>query len=178
MQLITPVQIRSRFDISNHKNDDVINTSIVAIENVYLKSYLTNEFYAFLLENANVSPSNALVDRLMSGGIYEMSPFKKHFNGLIDAVCHLVYAHLLIHQSFVTRYGAVNKTDARSQNQTYADLVAQISRNASIGKQYIEDVIEYLNTLDAEDYTIEAIYIIKVQANKCFHVDGILNEWI
>lgn len=178
MQLVTPAQIRSKFDLTIHKDDDYINTSIEAVENVYLKAYLTNELYSFLLENVNVSPANELADKLMSGGIYEMSPYKKHFNGLTEAVCFLAYADLLIKQTVVTRYGAVNKTDARSQNQTYSELVTQISRLSSVGKKYLEDVIEYLNTLDAEDYTIEAIYITKAQANKCFRVDGILNEWI
>ena len=178
MQLVTPAQIRSKFDLTIHKDDDYINTSIGAIENTYLKPYLTNELYSFLLENANVSPANELADKLMSGGIYEMSPFKKHFNGLTEAVCFLTYADLLIKQTIVTRYGAVNKTDARSQNQTYSELVTQISRLSAVGKKYIEDVIEYINTLDAEDYTIEANYITLAQGNKCFRVDGILNEWI
>jgi hypothetical protein len=180
MTLITPQNIRDRFDLSLHKDDDVINMSISAIENSYLKPMLTKQLYAYLLGSVNVSPERPFSTFVMSGGLYDESPFKVHINGLIDAVCTLVYADLLIKQTFVTRYGAANKTDARSQNKEYNELNTQISRYANIGKKYIEDVRAYIDGLDAEDPDLseEKNVIELIQLNEAFTVDGILNEWI
>lgn len=180
MQLITPQNIKDRHDVSFHKNDSVIESSISAIENTYLKPMLTKELYAYLLGSVNVSPERPFSTFVMSGGLYDMSPFKVHINGLIDAVSALVYADLLIKQTIVTRYGAVNKTDTRSQNKDYNELNTQISRYANIGKKYIEDVRAYIDTLDFNDSNLsdEKHVIELVQLNKCFTVDGILNEWI
>lgn len=180
MQLVTAQQVKDRHDVSFHKNDTVINSSISAIENTYLKPMLTKELYAYLLSSTNASPVRSFTTFVMDGGLYDMSPFTVHINGLIDAVCALVYADLLIKQTIVTRYGAVNKTDTRSQNKEYNELNTQISRYASIGKKYIEDVRTYIETLDSEDASLteEKNVIDKVQLNECFTVDGILNEWI
>jgi len=180
MQLITAQNIKDRHDVSFHKSDDVINSSISAIENAYLKPMLTKECYAYLLGSVNASPERPFSVFVMSGGLYDMSPFKVHINGLIDAVCMLVYADLLIKQTIVTRYGAVNKTDSRSQNKEYNELNTQISRYANTGKKYIEDVRAYIDSLDSADpdFSDEKNIIELIQKNECFTVDGILNEWI
>ncbi len=180
MQLITPQNIRDRYDVSFHKDDNVILSSISAIENTYLKPMLTKECYAYLLGSVNVSPERQFSIFVMDGGLYDASPFKVHINGLIDAVSALVYADLLIKQTVVTRYGAVNKTDVRSQNKDYNELNTQISRYANIGKKYIEDVRAYIDSLDADDPDLsdEKNIIELIQKNVSFAVDGILNEWI
>jgi hypothetical protein len=180
MQLITAQNIRDRFDVSFHKDDNVIDSSISAIENTYLKPMLTKQLYAYLLGSVNSSPERPFTTFVMSGGLYDESPFKVHINGLVDAVSSLVYADLLIKQTIVTRYGAVNKTDARSQNKDYNELNTQISRYANTGKKYIEDVRAYIHSLDATDPSLsdEKNVIELVQKNESFTVDGILNEWI
>ncbi len=180
MQLITAQNVKDRYDVSFHKDESVINSSISAIENAYIKPMLTKECYAYLLGTVDVSPERPFSVFVMSGGLYDMSPFKNHLNGLIDAVCALVYADLLIKQTIVTRYGAVNKTDQRSQNKEYNELNTQISRYAKVGKQYIEDVRYYINTLDSDDANLsdEKNIIDLIKLNECYTVDGILNEWI
>lgn len=182
MQLITPQEVKDRYDVSFNKNDAVINSSISAIENTYLKQLLTKECYAYLLEAIGTSPVPTFAQFLMYGGLYEMSPFKVHVNGLVDAVCALVYADLLIKQTVVTRFGAVNKTDQRSQNKEYNELNTQISRYGNVGKKYVEDVRAYVDSLDSDNSSLvnEKYIIDLMQANEISycHVDGILNEWI
>jgi hypothetical protein len=180
MQLITAQQIKDRHDVSFHKDDNVIESSISAIENIYVKAVLTKELYAYLLSTVNTSPEPTFTAFLMNGGLYDMSPFKVHINGLIDAVSALVYADLLIKQTVVTRYGAVNKTDTRSQNKDYNELNTQISRYTKIGRQYLDDIREYVNTLDSSDSSLVAQkeIIELIQKSVCYKVDGILNEWI
>ncbi len=180
MQLIEPQQVRDRYDLSTHKEDNVILSSISAIENTYVKPMFTKEGYAYLLGTVNVSPERPFSSFVMAGGLYDQSPFKVHLNGLIDAISVLVYADLLIKTAIVTRYGAVNKTDQRSQNKEYNELNTQISRYAKVGKKYIEDVIDYINTLDSTDSNLvpEKDIIELIQKNDCYKVDGILNEWI
>lgn len=180
MQLITSQQVKDRYNVSDHKEDAIINTSISAIENTYVKPMLTKEAYAYLLGTVGVSPERPFTTFVMNGGLYDMSPFKVHINGLIDAVSALVFADLLIKNVMSTRYGVTKKTDQRSQDVIYTESVTQISRYAKIGKKYIEDIREYVNTLDPDDsaLTNEKNIIELMQKNECYTVDGILNEWI
>lgn len=180
MHLITPQDVRDRHDLSGHKEDNVILSSISAIENTYVKPMLTKECYAYLLESVNSSPVRPFTSMIMDGGLYDVSPFKVHINGLIDAISFLVYADTLIKSTIVTRYGSVNKTDTRSRNKEYNELNTEISRYAKVGKKYIEDLIAYVNTLDSSDPDLsdEKNIIELMQKNDCYNVDGILNEWI
>lgn len=180
MQLITAQNVKDRYNVSDHKEDAIINASISAIENTYVKPLLTKECYAYLLGTVGVSPERPFTTFVMNGGLYDQSPFKVHINGLIDAVSALAFADLLIKNVMSTRYGTTKKTDKRSQDVIYTEAVTQVSRYAKIGKKYIEDVREYINTLDSNDTNLsdEKNIIELVQKNECYTIDGILNEWI
>lgn len=183
MTILKISDLKSLMDVSFHKRDETITASIEAVERSYVKEFLGNDVFVLLLKNSSLSPSNSLADLIINGGFYEdsNSPHKEYFlNGLNKAISLLSYSDLLIKQTIVTRYGAVNKNDTYSVKPDFSSILEQISRYRKTAMSYLEDIDFFLRNIDDLSFSQENKDLLTDYRKSCFgkHIEGILNEWI
>lgn len=156
MTILSASELRLLHDVSIHKNDIVINSSIEVTENEFIKKYYKDAVFSYLLEQNIASPSDDFVDLLLDGGFYEDAespPTKYHINGLKKAIALLVYCDLIIKQTIVTRYGATNKNDQYSVKPNTEESDRQIYRYRTAALQYLHDIDFMLINIDETEYS-------------------------
>lgn len=180
MRILSITKLKELHDVSQHKKDSVIESSIEAVEIAYIKKYFGDSIYCYLLENINTSPVNAFVETFLNGGIYETEDgSKKYFAGIYKAIALLTFSDLLIKQTIVTRFGSKNKTDAYSETPSFVDLSSQISRYLKTANLYIEDADLFLRKCVAVDYSDDAKKLLLTYSETCNNkTEQILTEWI
>ena len=182
MTILSISDLKLLMDVSFHKRDETITSAIEAVEDAYVKKYFKNSVFVYILQNTNVSPTNSFVDLILDGGIYEdaESPSNSyHFNGLNKAIALLAYCDLLINQTVVTRFGAVNKNDNYSVKPEFSSILEQVSRYRKTALSYLYDIDFMLRNIDHTSESQEVKDLLTAYRLTCVgKIEGILNEWI
>jgi len=183
MTVLSVNNLRLLVDVSTHKIDKTISSAIEAVELSYIKTFFKDEVFTLLLKNAEASPSNSFVDLILEGGFYyneSYSPSKEvYFNGLNKAIALLTYCDLMVNQTVITRYGAVNKNDSNSNKPDFASVLEQISRYRKTAILQIEDVDNFLRNCETAEYSETITDLLTAYRLECNgKIEGILNEWL
>lgn len=163
MTILSISELKLLHDVSTHKDDRVITSSIEVTENEFVKKYYKDSVFSYLLENNNISPPDTFVDLLLDGGFYEDAespPTKYYINGLKKAIASLVYCDLIIKQTTITRYGATNKNDQYSFKPNTDESDRQIYRYRTAALNYLHEIDFMLINIDETDYSADSKTII------------------
>jgi len=180
MTILSISELKALMDVSFHKKDETITAAIEAVEMSYIKKYFKNDVYTAILKNTIASPSNTFYDLIVDGGFYIDEDSKEyHINGLNKAIALLAYCDLLINQTVVTRYGAVNKNDAFSNKPDFSSILEQVSRYRKTALLYLEDIDTMLRTYLITPSDTDITDLLTAYRLECVgNIEGILNEWI
>jgi len=180
MTILSISDLKSLMDVSFHKRDETITAAIEAVEMSYVKKYFKDDVYTFILKNTIASPSNTFADLIVDGGFYEDEDGKEYYiNGLNKTIALLAYCDLLINQTVVTRFGAVNKNDSYSFKPEFSSILEQVSRYRKTALLYLQDIDTMLRVYNITPSDTDITDLLTAYRLECVgKIEGILNEWI
>ena len=180
MTILSISNLKTLFDVSSHKKDETITSAIEAVEMSYVKKYFKEDVYTAVLKNTIASPGNVFYDLVEDGGFYADEDGKEYYiNGLTKAIALLAYCDLLINQTVVTRFGAVNKNDSYSNKPEFKSVLEQISRYRKTALLYLEDIDTMLRTYYITPSDTDITDLLTAYRLECVgKIEGVLNEWI
>lgn len=121
--------------ISTELSDEQLRLAIADAEDFYLRPHFGDEQWIEWLNN----PYDHQVE--IEGGITEDG---KVLAGLKQAEVHIVYAHLLYDNLYVSAFGSVRKKDDYSEHPSREDIYRLCHYHWTLGNAYVRELALYL----------------------------------
>jgi len=165
MTILSIVNLRLLVDISQHKSDIIVTNSLESVEVNFVKKFYKDSLFVYILNNLTASPPSPLVELILEGGTYEdnVSPPKSfHLYGLNKAIALLTYCDLMLKQTTVTRFGAVNKNDTNSSRPSIDDSLEQVNRYRETAISYLKEIDYMLINCEETEFSVADQAIIEI----------------